>query len=71
MAKCCYYEKDKEKKTICTSDINCPIIDGWKKQGEWGVNNCKDCLDSAIAIAELDGNVEAVAVEGSESVTVG
>jgi hypothetical protein len=65
MPLCCYYEKGNEKKTICTSAPQSPVIDGWTIKGQWSVDNCRDCLDSARAVANLDSNAE-----GSEQVTV-
>ena len=45
--KCCYYEKGTEKKHVCTTGTNCPSLEGWTKVGEWEVDTCRDCFDSA------------------------
>lgn len=43
--KCCYYEKDGEKKHICTKGSSCPTLIGWKLIGSWEVDNCQQCWD--------------------------
>lgn len=57
MPKCCYYERGKERKTICTTDQNCPPLGegDWKRIGEWNVENCHDCFESCEEKSKREG----------------
>ncbi len=55
MPKCCYYERTNgERYTLCTSDENCPTIDGDTLIGSWGVTSCDECRTSESTEAPTD-----------------
>jgi hypothetical protein len=64
MAKaCCYYERGKERKTLCTFTLQeCPTLNGWDNQGKpigfWPVEKCDDCLKSAQTSLIMEGAEE-------------
>lgn len=52
--RCCLYERGGEDRYICTTDDECPELEGWRFVGSWGVDSCDDCKGERGAATSRD-----------------